>query len=167
MQKTQNEPKQIADLNFFGVHIEQVADGVIMDHENCISSFPRCVSIKADQGILRKLRGNLSWCVYATRPDLACYWAKPSQVQKRRVKNTETRLLSKVVKLLKNQNVLLILRRLDLDTLRIAVYTDAGFASNWDQTSQLGFVLVFNDARRKCSIIRWSSYKSHRSQGPS
>ena len=52
--------------------------------------------------------------------------------------------------------------RLDIDTLRLIVFTDASFANNADASSQIGFVIVLADEQNNANIIHWSSIKCKR-----
>eukprot|EP00172_Hildenbrandia_rubra_P000685 Plantae.Rhodophyta-Hildenbrandia_rubra.ctg13760.p1 GENE.Plantae.Rhodophyta-Hildenbrandia_rubra.ctg13760~~Plantae.Rhodophyta-Hildenbrandia_rubra.ctg13760.p1 ORF type:complete len:195 (-),score=19.65 Plantae.Rhodophyta-Hildenbrandia_rubra.ctg13760:621-1205(-) len=73
------------------------------------------------------------------------------------------RLLKKAINLLHKKTVTLKLPKLDLETCKLAVRSDASFATNEDHASQLGYVVVMVDATKKCSVLHWSSCKSKRS----
>jgi hypothetical protein len=50
----------------------------------------------------------------------------------------------------KNADVVLRYPKLDKESLRLRVYADASFASNRDETSQLGFVIFLADKHEQC-----------------
>lgn len=52
--------------------------------------------------------------------------------------------------------------KLEINTLRIVVFTDASFANNADLTSQIGYVIVLADSNNDANIIHWSSVKCKR-----
>jgi hypothetical protein len=52
--------------------------------------------------------------------------------------------------------------KLDVDTLRLIVFTDSSFANNRDLSSQIGYILVLADASNRANIIHWSSVKCKR-----
>lgn len=49
---------------------------------------------------------------------------------------------------------------LDEKSLRNEVYSDAAFAMNYDQTSQLGYVILLRDKNKLCNLIYWNSNES-------
>jgi hypothetical protein len=51
--------------------------------------------------------------------------------------------------------------RLDIQSLKLIVYTDASFANNQDLSSQIGFVIVLSDGIN-ANILHWSSIKCKR-----
>jgi hypothetical protein len=54
---------------------------------------------------------------------------------------------------IKNSNRGLKFVKLDVDTLRLLVFTDASFANNKDLSSQIGYVLVLADASNNANIV--------------
>jgi hypothetical protein len=62
---------------------------------------------------------------------------------------------------IKNSNRGLKFVKLDVDALRLLVFTDASFANNKDLSSQIGYVLVLADTT-KANIVHWSSVKCKR-----
>lgn len=52
--------------------------------------------------------------------------------------------------------------KLDINTLRLLVFTDASFANNKDLSSQIGYILVLADITNKANIVHWSSIKCKR-----
>jgi hypothetical protein len=62
---------------------------------------------------------------------------------------------------IKNSNRGLKFVKLDVDALRLLVFTDASFANNKDLSSQIGYVLVLADTT-KANIVHWSLVKCKR-----
>jgi hypothetical protein len=52
--------------------------------------------------------------------------------------------------------------KLDKESLRLIVFTDASFAGNRDLSSQIGYVLVLADGSGRANTIHWSSTKCKR-----
>ena len=52
--------------------------------------------------------------------------------------------------------------QLDINTLKLIVFTDASFANNLNLASQIGYVICLADASNKANIIHWSSIKCKR-----
>ena len=51
---------------------------------------------------------------------------------------------------------------LDIDSIYIAGYADAGFANNEDLASQLGFIIMLKDEHNNTATIHYGSWKCHR-----
>jgi hypothetical protein len=45
--------------------------------------------------------------------------------------------------------------KLDKESLRLIVFTDASFAGNQDLSSQIGYVLVLADGSGRANTIHW------------
>lgn len=56
----------------------------------------------------------------------------------------------------------LIMKKLDLDTLHLRVYSDSASANNTDLSSQLAFIVLLCDKHNNCNVINFSSHKSRR-----
>lgn len=70
------------------------------------------------------------------------------------------KLVRKAIKRLKGSGNLAIEReKLDKSTLRICAYSDAGFATNRDESSQVGYVVLLTDKTNRVSILHWNSSK--------
>lgn len=52
--------------------------------------------------------------------------------------------------------------QLDLERLRMVVFTDSSFANNRDSTTQLGFMILLTDGTGRANLLHFSSYKSKR-----
>ncbi len=52
--------------------------------------------------------------------------------------------------------------KLDKESLKLIVFTDASFANNKDLSSQIGYILVLADTKRRANILHWSSIKCKR-----
>jgi hypothetical protein len=48
---------------------------------------------------------------------------------------------------------------LDLESLKLIVFTDASFANNKDFTSQIGYIVAITDKNNDINILHWSSTK--------
>ena len=99
----------------------------------------------SDIKVFGTIRGKLAWCVHSTR-----------------VRVDDVKLLRRAVRVLKKRNVKVQYQKLELCSLSLAVYSDAGFASNWDLSSPLRFVVVMVDNGKRCSFLHWNSYKNSR-----
>jgi hypothetical protein len=52
--------------------------------------------------------------------------------------------------------------KLEKESLKLLIFTDASFANNKDLSSQIGYVLVLADASGNANILHWSSVKCKR-----
>jgi hypothetical protein len=52
--------------------------------------------------------------------------------------------------------------RLDQQSMKLIVFTDASFANNTDYTSQIGFIICLTDDQNRANILHWSSIKCKR-----
>jgi hypothetical protein len=52
--------------------------------------------------------------------------------------------------------------KLDIETLKLLVFTDSSFANNKDFSSQIGYILVLADNQNRANIVHWSSVKCKR-----
>jgi hypothetical protein len=67
-----------------------------------------------------------------------------------------------VLHLLRTPDIVLKFSPLDCDYLRLVAYADASFHNCYDDSSQLGYIIVLADASDTCAIIHYSSHKSKR-----
>ncbi len=51
---------------------------------------------------------------------------------------------------------------LDLETLQLVGYSDASFASNYDLTSRLGYIVLLMDTKWKAILLTLKTYKARR-----
>jgi hypothetical protein len=111
------------------------------------------------------MRQKMQWLGH-TSPDIACVTAKLAQITEsifnRERKDCIKQLNKTVSHVHKNPDVVLKCPKLNKDSLRLRVYADASFASNWDATSQLGFVIFLADKHENCQPMVWASCKSKR-----
>jgi hypothetical protein len=70
--------------------------------------------------------------------------------------------LNKIVKLVKSIDLPLRFPKLDINTLKLVVYTDSSFCNNEDMSSQLGYIIFLSDSTGKCQPLHYSSHKSKR-----
>ena len=111
----------------------------------------------------RCFRGQLSWITSLTRPDLACMSAVMSQVTELTMTIHQVNLANKAVKrLLATPTAGLTFPPLDQDSLRFYVCSDASFASNEDESSQLAIVALLADRHGQASVIHYKSWKCDR-----
>lgn len=95
------------------------------------------------------------------RPDVTYAFSAASQITKPEMK--DFKVLNKTIELMiktKTQGLRFV--PLDLDSIVMAVFVDAGFATNPDSSSQLGFIITLIDTHDHANIIHYGSIKSKR-----
>lgn len=107
-------------------------------------------------------RNSLAWMIQS-RPDVCCAISFAARVTKYNFTKRAVTYYNVVVKYLRQTaDLCLQFPKLDSESLRIAVYTDAGHCNAADGSSQLGYLVLLADKRNRCSIIHYSSKKSNR-----
>ena len=92
----------------------------------------------ADFTIYRSARTKVSWTCH-TQPDICCPVNRACQVSKFKFQKRQVQSLHKLIKRIKKSESMVSNKyKLDMDNLHIRVYSDAPFASNEDNSSQLG-----------------------------
>ena len=128
-----------------------------MKQERYIVGVEQAASAASQEDLFTSLRGRLSWWPSSTRTDLSYYTAKLGQVRPDECGKREINLLRKAIIILKEKNIQLTYPKLDHKTESFMVYKDAGFATNADMTSQLGFIVLMTDESKRCAILHWNS----------
>jgi hypothetical protein len=110
----------------------------------------------------RSLRAKLAWITH-TRPDISCAISQAAQVTDKEFEPKHIDALNKIIRHLRaTPDVKLRFLKLDIQSLKLLVYTDASFANNANLTSQLGYIVVLSDDSGSASIINYQSSKSRR-----
>lgn len=116
----------------------------------------------AQFGAYRSLRARLIWVVN-TRPDIAAAVSIASSVTEGTHCNEDNILLNKIVKKLKDtRDIKIKFPKLDLESLRLLVYSDSSFNNRKGSKSQLGFIINLADKANQCAMLHYSSKKSNR-----
>ncbi len=85
-----------------------------------------------------------------------------AQVRANQVGKEEARLLNSVVQLLKQRKRGIIFSKLDINSIQVRGYADAGFATNSDLTSQIAMLVLLMDNFGNANIIHYASWKIRR-----
>ena len=109
----------------------------------------------------RSLRGRIAYIASCTRPDLAYHAAHMSHITSDNITDTDINFLNSAVRKA-NEHRHIVLPKLDLKSLYVVGYADAGFANNRDLSSQLGFIVLLKDKADNAAIIHYGSWKCHR-----
>lgn len=157
----QTKCREYGNFKFSGVEIESIQNGYKI-HQSSFANKISELELSSNFSSFRSKRQELAWLTN-TRPDIACAVNKAAQVTEENFSTDHIKLLNKVVKTAKKySNRGLTQQKLDIETLRMVVYTDAAFATNSDHLSQLGYLILLCDGKNNCNILHYSSSKSKR-----
>jgi Reverse transcriptase (RNA-dependent DNA polymerase) len=102
---------------------------------------------------IRSIRGRMAWLANVTRPDISVLVAALSQITEENLAQSladATSLAEKVLALLRaTPNAGIRFLHLDSGPLHIVAFSDASFAGNTDQSSQLGGLVFLSNARTR------------------
>lgn len=105
--------------------------------------------------------------LWHTRPDVIFEVSQLSQVTVQRFAEHPKRFIrdsNKLIKAAKLYKIRLFIPSLEGDTLYLIGISDAAFGSNYDQTSQLGYLPFFRDGRNRIIPMGYKSYNAHRAR---
>ena len=104
--------------------------------------------------LFQEPRGKIFYVVTCTRPDQSFNSAQLSQQLNDNITESHIKLLNSTVGILQTDSYKNILN-LDIDSIYITGYADAGFANNEDLTYQLGFIVMLKDKHNDAAIIHY------------
>ena len=160
---------------YTGFKITQDNEGILLDQSEYVEKNLEIVDIDPSRAKLkdepltegeltdlRKMVGALNWVVRATRPDLSFDLIDLSTKFKAG-KVEDLIRVRKILSNLKMGNCKVFFPKLDLDSVKFVLYTDASFANINDGTGSVGGQLVFLvDKNHKAGLIDWHSGKVKR-----
>lgn len=156
------KPRVYDKFDFFGSQINTLSDGSFSMSQEYYAKNLNIIPSDVTFEEFRKYRALFSWMIH-TRPDMACYANRASQVTEKTFGRDKIRELNQGIKIIKRQPTThLKFTLLDKDTAHMRVYADAAFATNDDLSSQIGFVIFLCDIKNTCHILDFSSKKSRR-----
>lgn len=161
MAKFESRPRDMDKFTFAGIEVDTTPFGIRL-HQRSYAL--KITSLSADCSFtdFRSKRQQLQWLTH-TRPDIAYAVNRASQVTEKSFASRHVKDFNKIVTHVRdNPGKGLLQRRLDTDSLHLRVYTDSSFANNEDLSTQLGYLVLLCDARKRCNILHYSSHKSRR-----
>ena len=107
-------------------------------------------------------RGKMQYIATATRPDIASATQLLTADATNASLTTLKRLKDVVHRLKATREMGLRFVKLDPETLRLVLFTDASFANSDNLSSQMGFVIVIADGQNNANILHYGSKKCSR-----
>lgn len=147
--------------DFNGSRLTKLASGYSMDQTAYTS---RIATDRAQRSpaAFGTLKGKLHYASSNTRPDHSCAINMLSQTLPDKATETKFKELDRVNAEMHSDPLQLVYKPLDLDSVKLCIYTDASFANCPDLRSQLGYVVFLRDKFYNCSLISWASSRSKR-----
>lgn len=161
-EKFESKPREEKNFKFAGMEIETISDSRFKIHQQSFAEQLTNLPNTATFSDFRSKRHQLAWLGH-TRPDLACAVNLAAQVTENTYSSQDILALNKIISAAtRHSSRGIIQQKLDTNSLRLVVYTDAAFATNKDYSSQLGYLILLADKQNRCNILHYCSYKSRR-----
>ena len=106
-------------------------------------------------------RGQIGYHVSVCGPRAAYLSAQLSQVTKSSFESSDVKNLNKAISVLRNDSFITF-PKLDISSVAVVGYSDASFATNKDNSSQLGMVVLLKDKDDNAALIHYTSWKCRR-----
>lgn len=157
----ESKEKTLDNFVFAGLEVSTTDKGFCLHQRKQVAKLAALPATPSFKDFKSKLM-SLGWITH-TRPDISCRVAQLAQVTEESFSATHVKDLNSTVLYVKQSAEQGIIQQpLDLDSLYIRVYTDASFANNADQSSQLGYIVALCDKFNRCNVLSFRSYKSRR-----
>ena len=148
-------------LEFNGLKITLLPDGLQITQEKQASNIMELdqASFAKEQYVAQRARG--AYLATVSQPQAAFPLSYAAQIINPTI--NDAKYLNKCL-IWQRQNAAKGLKfvKLDTGTVRLVVFTDASFANNRDQSSQIGYVIILADGYNNANIIHWQSVKCKR-----
>ena len=161
-------------FTYIGFKVQQYSNKVILDHSDYIENIkntvlePKRASGKnallnnSEQTTYRQLIGQLNWAVQGSRPDMAFELISMSTKLKQGNVSDLTRAI-KIISRLKDTKSFMTFPRLDHNSLKIVVFTDASLGNINEGLGSTGAYIVWvMDKTGNCCPIAWNPHKIRR-----
>lgn len=159
--KFESKEREYEKFTFAGIQVEPIEDGYLLHQERYAK---RLKELPTDCTFseYRSRRQALSWLTN-TRPDICADVNLSTQVTERKWERRHVTELNSVIRYVKRTSKRgLMQRRLDMESLKIKVFSDSSFANAEEKRSQLGFVVLLCDDSGRANVLHYASYKSKR-----
>ncbi|MEM6805930.1 MAG: hypothetical protein AAF696_31325 [Bacteroidota bacterium] len=161
LDKFESKKREMHDFRFAGIYFKTLEDGIYLHQKSYIDRLT-VLPLSCTYEMFRSTRAQLTWLIH-TRPEICAAANMMAQVTEKIFEVKYVKLLNKTINTLKETPSKGIkMRKLDLDSLYIKVYSDASFANNPNLSSQLGYIVLLCDKNDNCKILHYTSYKSRR-----
>lgn len=161
LQRFDSRDRVVDNFTFAGIELETSDDGFLL-HQGKQADKLRILPLEATFSQFKSAVMSLAWLCH-TRPEISCVVAQAAQVTQNVFDADAVKQINSTIRAVKREPRKGIKhRKLDLNSLRLQVYSDSSFANNRDSSSQLGYLIVMADASNRCNILQYRSFKSRR-----
>jgi len=149
---------------FTGFKLDVDEDGVLEVNQH---EYQQKLSRMPEDGSYRDFcskRMQLAWLAHS-RPDVLYEVSQLTQVTQSRFEENRRDVIkatNRVIGFVKENAVAVRFPKLELSSLRVVGISDASFATNYDSSSQLGYIVLIADAKGRAIPIFFKSYKARR-----
>ena len=163
------------NFKYIGIHLQQNNDGTISIDQNEYINDLETIDLaqerekltkqeavnEAERSQIRQAIGRLNWVAGMTRPEISF---TVSEISSRIGSATldDIKRINKTIKFIQNTPESLTIPKLDLNSIKLKVFTDASFNNLHNGNSQGGHIVFCIDAMSRCTAISWSSNKVKR-----
>lgn len=152
------------NLNFNGSIISLTNDTILVSQKRQISRI-ELIDVRKSQDMLKTYyiaqRARGAYVATVTQPEASFSLSHAAQIKQPSIQNIKN--LNKCLAWQKrNIDRGIKFVKLDIDSIRIIVFTDSAFANNADYSSQIGYVIVLADKYNRANLLHWSSTKCRR-----
>lgn len=155
--------KESFPIRFLGCIINRIHNTITLCQNEHISRLKHTDIHTLDRDFFRTVRGQLLFIAQSSRPDISYAVAQLCQIPYEDISLQECQSLNLIATHLKETIELqLQYRPLDKHSTKLYVFTDSGYNSNRDKTSQLGLFICLVDKHDNCHTLHWASTKCQR-----
>ena len=147
-------------LTFAGLTVSKRHEGFLSIDQTFYLGKLECLESTSSFSNFRSIRMRVAW-IADTRPDLQFEISRLAEVTGGVFKQDATahiKRLDTIVRYAHEIIASLPFPKLDLHSIRIVGYSDAAFANNHDDTSQLGLIILLVDDGNAAVLIKFKSY---------
>ena len=138
-------------------------DAIAADCSKHIDKLPSKLRKNASSSDSSGIRRQLSRIAHSPPSDIGFIGAKLAQAREQDLDVEQLKLMKKGIKKLKsNKDLRLKHRKLDMELSQLRARSDASFASNRGETSQIGFIAMLSGKHDNACILHWSGNKRAR-----
>ena len=157
----ESKPREYPPLMFAGININEEGEGFFLEqtqYAKDINQLPKTTTFDE----FRTMRHKLAWLTN-TKPEILAGVNILSQTTKETFKEDNVKTINTLIKhVTKSAEKVLHFKPLDLDSIRIIVYSDGSFNGNPDGSSQVGYLIFLADKNNNTNLIDYASIKSQR-----
>ena len=160
-------------FRYLGIDIKPKRNGIVLSQNNYLSSLNSNLLVDevkkdrtryADENekkLYKSAIGQLGWLTSVSKPEASFAYCTLSTLQGK-PQISDFFKYNKIVRDLKNNVSEIFIGKLDFESLKVVVFSDAAFGNLPGGASQLGHIIFIVDNNNQCVPIAWASKKAKR-----